>query len=370
MPAFNAVNAFRAVLLVLIAVSVKVTVANVKDSGPGADSLGGFLRLSTGKAPQTSSEGGLAEPGGGALLTGGQAINVNIASVGDTSSDEASFEEAGIGAALEPGSGEPLVGENSVRGGGTLAPASFADAGMLLYSSYTIKSLDMIGFLAIDFGLNQDTLVSVNGIKNTRTIQEGEILKIPNQDGIMHITGAADTLNSVAEKYHVNASAILSANELFSDKLKSGDKLFIPGAKLDSVSLQEINGDLFVWPTPNRYITSLYGWRISPITHTRLFHNGIDIRGKTGQPVYAAMAGRVTYVGYDRVYGNHIVISHHSGYRSMYAHLNSIKVKEGVRVTQGQSIGTVGSTGASTGSHLHFTVYKNGVTVNPRILTN
>jgi len=80
------------------------------------------------------------------------------------------------------------------------------------------------------------------------------------------------------------------------------------------------------------------------------------------------MAGRVQATGYDANSGNYIVIAHHGGYKTLYAHLSLIRVKEGQYVKTGDQIGNVGSTGLSTGSHLHFTVYKNGVTVNPRTL--
>jgi murein DD-endopeptidase MepM/ murein hydrolase activator NlpD len=251
-----------------------------------------------------------------------------------------------------------------------LEPEEYSNAQPVLYTGYKLKQGDMIGILAQDFGLNQDTLISVNDIKNSRSIREGVVLKIPNQDGIAYTVRASDTLSGIAEKYGVDSGDILTANEYFSANLKEGDTLFIPGVRLDPTALQEINGDLFIWPTTNRYVTSAYGWRRSPITHTRLFHFGIDIRGSTGAPVYAAMAGRVSYTGYNEVYGNHIVITHHSGYRTLYGHLNVIRVKSGAYVSTGQRIGDVGNTGASTGPHLHFTVYKNGVTVNPRILMN
>jgi murein DD-endopeptidase MepM/ murein hydrolase activator NlpD len=238
----------------------------------------------------------------------------------------------------------------------------------VLYTNYRMQKGDLIGILAQNYGLNQDTLISVNGIKNTRTVREGAVLRIPNQDGIAYAIQPSDTLAGIAEKYGIKHDDILTVNEYFSANLKEGDTLFLPGVKLDPAALQEINGDLFIWPTPNRYVTSAYGWRISPITRTRLFHFGIDIRGNTGAPVYAAMAGRVSYTGYNETYGNHIVITHHSGYRTLYGHLNVIRVKSGTYVSTGQRIGDVGNTGASTGSHLHFTVYKNGVTVNPRAL--
>jgi murein DD-endopeptidase MepM/ murein hydrolase activator NlpD len=80
------------------------------------------------------------------------------------------------------------------------------------------------------------------------------------------------------------------------------------------------------------------------------------------------MAGRVSAVGFDGVSGNYVVISHHSGYRTLYAHLSVIRTMVGAYVRGGDIIGDVGSTGLSTGPHLHFTVYKNGVTVNPQSL--
>jgi murein DD-endopeptidase MepM/ murein hydrolase activator NlpD len=250
-----------------------------------------------------------------------------------------------------------------------LEPEEYSSAQPVLYSGYKVKQGDMIGYLALQFGLNQDTIISVNGIKNTRALREGTMLKIPNQDGIAYTAGESDTFAGIAEKHNIESGDILVVNEYFSANLKEGDTLFLPGVKLDETALQEINGDLFLWPTASRYVTSAYGMRISPITRTRLFHNGIDIRGGIGAPVYAAMAGRVSYTGYNEVYGYHVVVSHHSGYRTLYGHLNRIRVKSGAYVSAGHRIGDVGNSGLSTGPHLHFTVYKNGVTVNPRILT-
>jgi murein DD-endopeptidase MepM/ murein hydrolase activator NlpD len=253
---------------------------------------------------------------------------------------------------------------------GMFEPEDYFSAQPVVYTGYRVRQGDLIGYLAQDFGLDQGTLISVNSIKNTRAVPEGMTLKVPNQDGILYTVKTSDTLAGIAEKHNVDPDDILTVNELFSINLKEGDTLFLPGVKLDQTALQEINGDLFIWPTSNRYITSSYGWRRSPITSTRLFHTGIDIRGNIGAPVYAAMAGRVSFTGYNEVYGNHIVVTHHSGYRTLYGHLNIIRVKSGTYVSTGQRIGDVGNTGASTGPHLHFTVYKNGVTVNPRILMN
>jgi len=250
---------------------------------------------------------------------------------------------------------------------GVREPESFSSPRTLFYSSYTIQKGDIIGNLATEFGLNQDTLISVNGIKNTRLIQIGQVLKIPNQDGILHTVQNGDTLASVAQKYACDPKAIKTANELFSDDIYPDTVLFIPGARLDSINLQEINGDLFIWPISG-YISSPYGYRPSPFTGARQFHSGLDISAVTGVPIKAAMSGRVSAAGYDDVFGNYVVITHHSGYRTLYGHMSVIRVKPGAYVVTGERIGDVGNTGQSTGSHLHFTVYKNGITVNPRTL--
>jgi len=247
-------------------------------------------------------------------------------------------------------------------------PESFSKTRTLLYDYHTIQSGENISALAINFGLNQDTIISANKIANSRLLQIGRVLKIPNQDGILHTVRTGETLSSIATRYSIDVNDIQIANELFSEKITTGSDLFIPGARLDWVRLQEINGDLFVWPVSG-ILTSSYGYRRDPFNQNRRqFHNGIDIRAGTGTPVRAAMAGRVSSVGWDNVLGNYVVISHHSGYRTLYAHMSVIRTRTGAYVGQGERIGDVGNTGLSTGPHLHFTVYKNGVTVNPRAL--
>ena len=250
----------------------------------------------------------------------------------------------------------------------TFEPDTFSKSRILLYDTYVVQSGDNISTLAIIFGLNQDTIISINKVTNTRLLQINKVLKIPNQDGILHTVSRGDTLVSIAEKYKADAEAIQIVNELFTDDIVTGTDLFIPGAKLDWVSLQEINGDLFIWPVSG-IITSPYGYRRSPFNESiREFHSGIDIRGGMGTPIKAAMSGRVSTVGYDGTLGNYVIISHHSGYRTLYGHMSVIRVKTGAYVAMGERIGDVGSTGLSTGPHLHFMVYKDGVTVNPRVL--
>jgi murein DD-endopeptidase MepM/ murein hydrolase activator NlpD len=292
----------------------------------------------------------------------------NSISAGQIREDEAAEVGIGGGTSLEKAiTGEEVEAAWPLEAG-VLEPESFSKPKMLLYSTYTIQKGDIIGDLAASFGLNEDTLISINGIKNTRLIQIGQVLRIPNQDGILYTVKKDDTLDKIAQKYSAETEAIQFANELFSDALPAS-VLFIPGAQLDWVERQEINGDLFIWPTSGR-ITSAYGWRRWPFgeSNVRHFHSGMDIGASWGTSVRAAMSGRVSSVGWDNVLGNYIVVSHHSGYRTMYGHLSAIRVKSGAYVGTGERIGDVGSTGLSTGPHLHFTVYKNGVTVNPRNL--
>ena len=138
-------------------------------------------------------------------------------------------------------------------------------------------------------------------------------------------------------------------------------------AVVHSITALEANKGLFSWPTRGR-VSSEYGYRRSPINGKRLFHNGIDISAPRGTPVWAALSGQVGYAGRDNTYGNYIVINHESGYRTLYAHLHVVRVKVGDSVETAQHIGDVGSTGLSTGAHLHFAVNQNGIILNPRTL--
>lgn len=122
----------------------------------------------------------------------------------------------------------------------------------------------------------------------------------------------------------------------------------------------------FCWPLPGcRTITSEYGWRFHPILKERRMHTGIDIRGPKGASILAADSGKVIYRGYMGGYGNVIIIDHGGGISTLYAHQSAFLVSEGQSVTKSSRIGKVGSTGWSTGNHLHFEVRRNGVPINP-----
>jgi len=277
---------------------------------------------------------------------------------GDTVED---ISAAGVTAMFEDDIHEIDVHGESVL----LEPESFSKTRTLLYNPYIVQGGDNISTLAINFGLNQDSILSINKVANSRSLQIGKVLKIPNQDGILYTVRSGDNLKSISERFNVDEDSIQIVNELFSERVSAGTELLIPGVRLPYTMLQEINGDLFYWPLYGG-LTSYYGRRRDPFNPSRTqFHSGIDIRGTTGAPVRAAMAGRVSDVGYDRVFGNYVIINHHSNYRTLYGHLSVIRTRTGANVAQGERIGDVGNTGQSTGPHLHFTVYKNGVLVNP-----
>lgn len=112
-------------------------------------------------------------------------------------------------------------------------------------------------------------------------------------------------------------------------------------------------------------VTCAYGWRIHPIWGDKRFHTGVDLAANKGDPIYAIASGTVTSASYSDAYGYNVSISHGNGYGSMYAHMTSYTVSAGQYVSQGEIIGYVGTTGWSTGPHLHFEIYVNGSTVNP-----
>ena len=118
-------------------------------------------------------------------------------------------------------------------------------------------------------------------------------------------------------------------------------------------------------PCSWRKLTSPYGYRIHPTLGYRKFHNGVDLANSQGTPIYAARSGKVTVATYGSTYGYYVTINHGDGYSSLYAHMTHYVVSKGQSVSKGQLIGYMGSTGRSTGPHLHFSIFYNGSSVNP-----
>jgi murein DD-endopeptidase MepM/ murein hydrolase activator NlpD len=199
--------------------------------------------------------------------------------------------------------------------------------------------------------------------------------------GISHVVKSGDTLESVAKKYTADAQAILDFpfNDVPDDfKLKVGQTLIVPdgtppeskstpkpkyqpqylaGPSAKGPSFSAPNGGSFIWPTTFQMISTYFAW----------WHPGIDLPNRAAPAVGAADGGTVVVAGWPDGYGygNRVVIDHGNGYQTLYAHLSNIYVSVGQHVSKGQSIGQMGSTGRSTGTHLHFEIHFKGVAVNP-----
>ncbi|MBQ7612539.1 MAG: M23 family metallopeptidase [Spirochaetaceae bacterium] len=235
----------------------------------------------------------------------------------------------------------------------------------VVFKTYTVKSGDTISGIAAAFGLrSMGTLIALNNIEHVKRLQVGFKLTIPSVDGIFHTVKNGETLGSIANKYGLTVNNLLDSNNLQTDVISVGDTIFIPGGRLSNFELKKALGELFIYPITGR-LTSPFGYRKDPFTGQLSFHNGIDLANSKGTPIKNIMDGRVSEVGYNNVYGNYIIITHDAGYQSMYGHLNTVYVKRGASVNQGVTIGTVGSTGRSTGPHLHLSIYKNGKLIDP-----
>jgi murein DD-endopeptidase MepM/ murein hydrolase activator NlpD len=257
-------------------------------------------------------------------------------------------EESGIIAAKPPDTGIPLDLTETFT-----------------WHTYRVKRGDTVSGIALNFSISLGAVIASNGISNAHSLREGQVLRIPNMDGLPYTVKERDTLSDISRSIGVPLEAILDANDIQSDLISAGMTLFIPGARMRNEDLKLALGELFVYPLRGARLSSPFGWRNDPFTGVRRYHAAIDLSAPQGTPIKAAMDGVVSVVGYDNNLGNFIIISHSGGFQTSYAHLHTSSARKGDQVRQGTQIGTVGSTGYSTGPHLHFAIYKNGRAVNP-----
>lgn len=237
--------------------------------------------------------------------------------------------------------------------------------------TYVVQEGDTLGEIAERHGLNLSTVLWANNLTFRSTIQPGQELSILPVDGVLYKVSSGDTISRIATRHNVEADEILSQNNIASaDKLQIGQQLLIPGGEPYKTAprITAPVANLFtppsktapasgnwVWPTDWHTITQYYGWR----------HTGVDIDGDYSTYSYAARDGVVIYNGWRGGYGLTIEVDHGDGYVTRYAHHSKNLVSVGDYVTAGQAVARTGTTGRSTGTHLHFEVIKNGRFQNP-----
>ncbi len=263
---------------------------------------------------------------------------------------------------------------------------------------YTVKAGDTVFGIAEKFGIKPETILWSNQQvlgDNPHNLRPGQELNILPVDGAYHRWSAGDGLNGVSRFFGVEPETIITypANNLSLETIGDwstpnipvGTWLVIPAGRREFVNWSapdiprdnpsvakvlgpgacedvangSVGNGIFIWPANNHFLS---GFDYVPEAN----HPGIDIDGENGDPVYAADSGVVVYAGWNNWgYGNMIVLNHGNGWQTLYAHLSALYVGCGQSVVQGGIIGTIGSTGNSTGSHLHFEMMLNGVRLNP-----
>ncbi len=248
------------------------------------------------------------------------------------------------------------------------APRASAQASPVLSSTlkvslYKVQSGESISQVAQRYRLNLDTVLSWNDVRDVRSIRPGTVLGIPNADGLKYTVRRGDSLERIARANGISLNAIVDWNQLPSSVISVGQELFLPGVHMRTNDLNRILGNLFIYPVRGK-ISSYFGNRPDPFTGVRRFHNGVDIVNAPGTAIGAAMAGTVEDVGFNNNYGYYVILRH-PGFQTLYGHLRRYVVTRGQKVQQGEKIGELGTTGYSTGPHLHFSIFKNGEAVDP-----
>jgi len=234
---------------------------------------------------------------------------------------------------------------------------------------YTIKKGDTLWSISHDFDVDPDSVISSNVFNNVHRIHEGDRILVPNIRGIFINVREGDTIFKLSTKYEVPPDFIMEVNDLRSNALAPGMKIFLPGVRYDTMERAYALGEAFDKPARGR-LTSRFGYRRDPFTGKRAYHTGIDIANRYGAKVHAAREGKVIFIGVKFGYGLTVIIQHSFGYRTLYGHLSAAQVKRGQRVRKGELIGFIGVSGRTTGPHLHFEVWHNNRLINPLTQTN
>ncbi len=254
------------------------------------------------------------------------------------------------------------------------------DPSSLTTSVYVVRKGDSITQIAKMFNVSANTILWANDIKKGEKLAEGDVLFILPVSGLEHTVTKGQTLQSIAKLYKADVSDIIIFNDLTPDtKLVVGDKLMIPGGEMfdEGGDKPALNLSSTLARDKKYYEThpllDLLGFFINPVPtgrKTQGLHGpgnrGIDIGAPTGTPIYASASGTILVVktgcklGQRRCgggYGNMAIVQHSNETKTLYGHMSKLAAHTGDQVTRGEIIGYVGSTGRSTGPHLHFEVF-------------
>ncbi|MBT4153121.1 MAG: peptidoglycan DD-metalloendopeptidase family protein [Candidatus Magasanikbacteria bacterium] len=251
--------------------------------------------------------------------------------------------------------------------------------------TYTVQSGDVIGRIATRFGVSLETVLWANNLTYRSYIRPGDVLDILPVSGVKHTVKRGETVSKIASTYDADSSEIIAFNKLQRDggDIVIGEELIIPdGEKPQPVrtvvarprvdvsessqfrnvaapppSVQTPAGSGFLWPTGATIITQYSNWQ----------HIALDIAGPIGTPLYASKGGTVirSQCGWNGGYGCYVILDHGGGVQTLYAHASKLLVSLGDSVAQGQTVALMGSTGRSTGPHIHYEVRVNGKRQNP-----
>jgi len=229
-------------------------------------------------------------------------------------------------------------------------------------SVYVVRKGDTLSDIAKMFDVSINTIIWANNLKNARDVHPGDTLVILPVSGIERTVAKGDTLKSLAKKYSADANEIAQYNGLgLNDTLEVGTTIIIPGGEI-AAPAPNVRSSSPILGGEGSFLAGYYGNPVPGGVITQRLHgwNGIDIGAARGTPVRAAAGGTVIIArgggAWNGGYGNYVVITHNNGTQTLYSHLNSASVSPGQSVSQGQTIGYVGSTGRVTGTHLHFEV--------------
>lgn len=248
---------------------------------------------------------------------------------------------------------------------GTIADAESSENHAGRISLYVVRTGDTLSEIAQMFEVTPNTVLWANNLKSAKDIQPGDTLIILPVSGVEHVVKKGDTLASLAKKYSADAEEIASYNGLDAKgSLTVGAKVIVPGGEVPVAKKTTIANAGTTAPYRGGSGPALSGFFIHPVPGAILTqgvhgYNSVDLGAKTGATIRAAASGTIIISrasGWNSGYGSYVVIDHGNGTQTLYAHMSRNVATAGAAVTQGDVIGYVGTTGLSTGPHLHFEV--------------